>query len=142
MTYKKMLNLINKEFDGQLTPKEKNILEKSLAESEVLRNEREEIFKIRRRVFESGQAEFGPGFEDQVMQKIMESPAYINGVDAFIDSLITSFRKIAFTSALIVLALMIYNVSITGKISLESALGIPQVSVEDVLDPANLLALE
>ena len=141
----KLLKLMLKELDSNLTETEKAELQKELAESEELQNvllDRQRILKIRQAVADSSRSSFKPFFAERIMQKINQPSQDANRYEVFVDFLVNPFRKIALIAIFLTLILISYNLGSRGDISLDGALGIPQISVEDALDPISLLLKE
>ena len=62
--------------------------------------------------------------------------------NTFIDSLVFSFKRVAIVTAAIAVILLSNNLIQADDISLESALGLEEISVVDAYDPIYLLAME
>ena len=58
------------------------------------------------------------------------------------DSLFVFFRPIAIAATVLIIIIAGYNMTTTGNFSLDGALGIPEVTVDDVYDPTLALVLE
>ena len=101
-----------------------------------------ELIKMRNAFSASGQKSFKPFFEERLLAKLSEKPESANGFELFLDSFTVSFKRIALSAVIIIILLISLNLSSSDKISLESVLGIPEVTVEETLDPINLFAVE
>ena len=139
---KKILKLLYRSFDTELTPEESTKLEQALAQSEELRAEKVRIDEIRSLVQTSGEKTFHSFFTDKVMLRIRERKQELSREDAFFDALVGLFRPVVIGAAILFLGLISYNIIKSGEISLESAFAEPQVTLEQVIDPALSLKLE
>jgi len=131
----KILNLLYRSFEENLSQTEKETLDKELEHSQTLRNERDKIIKMRGLVKTDPNYTFQPLFADRVMGKIQtqvktNSPT----VQEFFDSLLWTFRRVAIAGVFAVLLLFTYNIINSGQFSLTSMLGMPQLTVEDTLE--------
>jgi anti-sigma factor RsiW len=130
----KVLDLLYRSFDGQLTPEEKQLLEKTLAQSKALQKEKERIVGLRKTISGSALQSFEPFFAERLMQRIQaERESQSAAGEDFIGSLLWSFRRIALAGAIAVLLLLTSNIVQKGEISLNSMLAIPQLTIEDTL---------
>ena len=80
-------------------------------------------------------------FADRVMATI-QSVKKDDESEKFFDSLFVLFRPIAIAATVLIIIIAGYNMSTTGHFSLEGALGVPDVTVDDVYDPTLALATE
>jgi len=138
---KKLKELLYRSFDSELNAEEKRLLEEALAQSEELRQEKEMITSLRGNIKRSKSTSFNPHFVDRVMEKI-HSIEMKDESEQLFDSLYVFFRPIAIAATVLIIAIAGYNISTTGNLSLEGALGVPEVSVDDVYDPALALVSE
>ena len=138
---KKLRDLLYRSFDSDLSPEEKKMLEKALALSDELRREKKMITSLREDIGLSKATSFQPFFADRVMETIHSSER-INEKEQFFESLFIFFRPIAITAAVLIIIIVGYNINTTGQFSLEGALGIPELTVDDVYDPALALVTE
>ena len=138
---KKLRDLLYRSFDSDLNPEEKKMLEQALSQSKQLRQEKETIASLREDIKRSNIASFKPFFADRVMEKIRSS-RQIDESEQFFESLFVFFRPIAITAAVLIIIIAGYNITTTGHFSIEGALGIPEVTVNDVYDPTLALVTE
>jgi hypothetical protein len=138
---KRLKEILYRSFDSELTAEEKRLLEEALAQSEELRQEKEMITSLRRDIKRSKSTSFNRHFVDRVMEKIHSTEKKDESEQLF-DSLYVFFRPIAVAATVLIIAIAGYNISTTGNFSLEGALGVPEVSVDDVYDPALALVSE
>ncbi len=138
---KKLKELLYLSFDSQLNAEERRLLEEGLAQSEELRQEKEMITSLRGDLKRSKSTSFNPHFVDRVMEKIHSIEKKDESEQLF-DSLYLFFRPIAIAATVLIIVIAGYNISTTGNFSLEGALGVPEVSLDDVYDPALALVSE
>jgi hypothetical protein len=138
---KKLKELLYRSFDSELNAEESRLLEEALAQSEELRQEKEMITSLRGNIERSKSTSFNPHFVDRVMEKVHTTEKKDESEQLF-DSLFVFFRPIAIAATVLIIIIAGYNMSTTGKFSLEGALGIPEVSVDDVYDPSLALVTE
>lgn len=130
----KVLELLYRSFDGQLTPAEEQRLEEALRHSQSLREEKEKIAAMRQAISGSAAQSFQPFFAEKVMQRIQaERKPQTEAGEDFFGSLAWSFRRIALAGAIAVLLLLAGNVIQKGDISLNSVLAMPQLTIEDTV---------
>jgi anti-sigma factor RsiW len=131
---KKVTDLLYRSFDGTLTPGEKEELNEALAKSRELREEKERITAMRSALSASAAKSFRPFFAERVMHAITSAAAQRNGVELFFDSLRFAFRRVAVVGATAILILLAYNLVKSGDISIAGAFGMPQETLEEVLE--------
>jgi len=134
----KILELLYRSFDKELNPNEQHQLEKALADSKELREEKERIANMRTMISDSGEHKFHPFFAEKVMRRIRAEQTQEN----FLDSLVHVFRPVAIAATVVLIALMSYNVLKSNDVSVASAFAQPEVTLEHALDPTLSLALE
>jgi hypothetical protein len=137
----KLKDLLYRSFDSNLNLKEKKMLEDALAQSLDLRQEKEMIASLRENIKGHQNTSFSPFFADKVMATI-QSVKTDDESEKFFDSLFILFRPIAIAATVLIIIFAGYNMSTTGHYSLEGALGIPDVTVDDIYDPTLALATE
>ena len=138
---KKLRDLLYRSFDSKLFPEEKKLLEQTLSQSKELRQEKEMISSLRKDIKRSKITSFQPYFADRVMENIRSSKQ-IDESEQFFESLFVFFRPIAITAAVLIIIIAGYNITTTGHLSIEGALGIPEVTVDDVYNPTLALITE
>ncbi len=82
---------------------------------------------------------FDPFFAERVMSKVNSQIERRSPIDQVMEQLLFQFRKMALAALLILTFLISYNVIDEGELTFASVLDIPQVSLEDALDPINYL---
>ena len=138
---KKLKELLYRSFDSDLDQEEQSILENALAGSRELRQEKELIESLRRDIQETKDSSFTPGFAARVMAEINRQKS-ANESEPLFESLFVVFRPIAIAATVLIIIIAGYNMSSTGEFSVEGALGIPEVTVDDVYDPSLALVTE
>lgn len=129
----KILELLYRSFDDDLSEKEQSILEDSLKDSEELRQERTKIISQRQAVSESAAQSFKPYFAERVMQRI-DSLSEKNGLEKFYETLKAMFRRFAIAGAVILIALIVYNLKIGEGVSSEEIFYAADTTVEEIRD--------
>jgi len=131
---RRILELLYRSFDQDLSPEESDELRRALDGSEELRREKRKIELMRRVLSDSTCDSFGPFFVQRLMARIEASHVTEPG-DAFSQALVRTFRWVALAAGLFIGVSMIRNVLITDKVSLTSLIGVPEITVEEVLEP-------
>ena len=138
---KKLKDLLYRSFDSDLDQEEKRLLEKALSRSKELQREKEMLVFLRQNIKRSVNAPFNPGFAERVMNKIKRQNQ-ITENEQFFDSLFVLFRPIAIAATVLIIIIAGYNMSSTSQFSIEGALGIPEVTLDDVYDSSLALVTE
>ena len=129
-----MLQLIYRSFDSELSAEEQEQLDKALALSAELRAEQAKISAIRNKVLQSKEPAFRPFFADRVMARI-RSANNAAGKELFFESLISVFKPLAIAAAILIIIITSYNMNRAGQVSLEAAMALPEVALEEAFDP-------
>ncbi len=130
---KKIFELLYRSLDDDLSEKEQNLLEKALKDSEELRLEGAKIKEQRQALSESAAQSFKPYFAERVMQRI-DSLSEKNGLEKFYETLKAMFRRFAIAGAVILIALILYNLRIGENISSEEIFYAADTTVEEIRD--------
>ena len=138
---KKLKDLLYRSFDSDLDPKDKKLLEEALSQSDEFRREKEMIILLRDKVQQGKVTSFRPFFADRVMEKI-RSLNRIDESEQFFESLFVLFRPITIAAAVLIIIIAAYNITSSDQFSLEGALGIPEVTVNEAYDPTLALLTE
>jgi hypothetical protein len=139
---KRYLKLLYLSIDGKLSKKEKQQLDIALNKSPELQKEKEEILRQRILVSKSKVTMFKPDFADRVMKKIKKVEIKPAGNDIFYHTLKYVFRRVALVGVALCLVIISYNIVRTGNFSLEGALGITPLTVEENMEIYSTLILE
>ena len=135
----KILELLYRSFDAMLSKEEKTLLSQALSSSPELREEKKRIEQTRRIVSEDAERSFRPFFSARVMQQINKERLT---QDDFFESLVWIFRRIALAGGLAVILLFANNLLSERKLSLDSLMGMPQITLEDSFELDNLIVEE
>jgi len=137
----KIKTLLYRSFDEDLSPDESKLLEKALANSKELKEEKDKIDTLRVNIKESKASAFKPFFAERVLSKINAS---VNSQeeDSFFESLFVIFKPVAVAAAVLIIGIAGYNVTTSGQISLDGALGIPEVTLDDAYDTSFAVMME
>jgi hypothetical protein len=144
---KRILELLYRSFDDDLSGAELAELEAALAVSEDLIKQKKQIASMRKEVSASGAAGFGYMFAERVMRRIEAERSGSAGVERRIaptlfDSLLRAFRPVAIAGVAAVLALMVYNIVDNKDLSFSAALGVPEATLEEALESPLASVLE
>jgi exosortase/archaeosortase len=82
----------------------------------------------------SADRSFGPFFAERVMNLIEISRPKKNGMEAFYESFMTAFRKVAIASAVVLLLLVSYNVIKSDIVPEEELFFMADTTIEEILD--------
>jgi len=138
---KKLKDLLYRSFDTDLDPQEKILLEDALSQSDEFRKEKEMIISLRANLRKGKETSFKPFFAERVMEKIRSSKR-VDEDAQFFESLFVLFRPITIAAVVLIIIIAGYNITSTDRFSIEGALGIPEVTVDDVYDPTLALLTE
>lgn len=135
----KILELLYRSFDAMLSKEEETLLSQALSSSAELREEKKIIEATRRVVSEEAERSFKPFFSARVMWRInTESLTQ----DDFFDSLVWIFRRIALAGGLAVFLLFANSLLSERHLSLDSLMGMPQITLEDSYELDNPIVEE
>ena len=109
-TYKKILKLLYRSFDTDLSKKKNLRLEKALHESKALRDEKGLILSRRKAFTENSERAFSPYFADRVMSQISAIGDKKNTQESFYDALVFVFRRLAVVGTLVMIGLIFFNI--------------------------------
>lgn len=114
-----MKDLLIRSFDEDLSSEEKNMLDKALADSKELQEEKIELSKTRELLSGHRQA-FSEGFSDKVLEKL--------GQNDFSTIVLRLYKGITYSGVAAIILLLIMNHYSGGNFNLESLLGIEEIS--------------
>ena len=135
----KVLDLLYRSFDAMLSKEEETLLSQALSASPELREEKKRIEATRRVVSEDAARSFKPFFSARVMRKIYKERLT---QDDFFESLVWIFRRIALAGGLVVFLLFANSLLSERGLSLDSLMGMPQVTLEDSYELTNPIVEE
>jgi hypothetical protein len=133
-TDRKVLNLLFRSLDGDLKDKDRKKLDEALEKSEELRKEKERALERRRTVTDSADRSFGPFFAERVMNRIDRLGQKTNGWEAFYESFMAAFRKVAIVSAAVLVLLISYNVIKSDIVPEDELFYMADTTIEEILD--------
>jgi anti-sigma factor RsiW len=125
-----MLDVLYRSLDGVLEPEDERRLEDALASSESLREEKARILAIRETLATSAAKSFRPFFAEHVTNVLSKEAQ----PETFLESLSYVFRRVALAGAAAVVALAIFNIANSDKVSATAALGVPEITIDDVME--------
>jgi hypothetical protein len=137
----KIVKLLYRSLDAALTPAEQEQLDAAVKKSKELKKEKKRLVAVRGKIELHKEKSFKPFFTEKVMQQINRT-AMIGFNDIFYQSLFKLFKPVMVAAILIIIAISTYNIANTRQISLEGALAVPQVTLEQAFDPSLSLNLE
>jgi hypothetical protein len=130
---KKILKLLYRSFDDDLSKREQRQLEKGLENSTELRKEKERIAAERQAISTGAAQSFKPGFVGRVMRRIQAMAEEKNTLEAFYGILKAVFRRLAVAAAVIMIVLITINLIIGESLSAERAFYTSELTFEEVL---------
>jgi len=130
-----MLNLLIRSFDENLSEVERTSLDKALAGSPELREEKKQLSEMRQMIGETAERKFKPFFSARVMRHIEASQSE---QEDFFGSLVWAFRVFAMVGTAAIVLFFALNSKLANDLSIDSILGLPQLSIEDTWQLANL----
>jgi anti-sigma factor RsiW len=130
----RILELLYRSFDGELSREERAELDSALADSPELRRERDELVAVRGAVKSSAADSFAPFFAERVMRGVREEREGEGEGARFLESLQCAFRRVALVAAVLVAFLLIYNMNQGGSVSVAAAFGAEETAtIEELL---------
>ena len=137
---KKLIQLLYRSFDKNLSGKRKKQLEAALIQSTELKREKEQITAIRSAIASSAEKSFKPFFAERVMNRVKYSRHQEQA--SFFDSLVYIFKPVAIASVFLIVIMFSYNWLAKDNASLVNAMNESELTLVQVLDPTYDLTLE
>jgi len=109
--HRKILKLLYRSLDAELTEKQTRRLEAELAGSEEFRRERDRILALRKAIAESPGRTFRPGFANRTLARVRSDRPTTSAADLFFENFKSVFQRIAVVSAVLLLALAAYSLT-------------------------------
>ena len=131
---KKILKLLYRSLDDDLKDKDQKKLDEALEKSEDLRKEKERVMAQRQAVADSAGRSFGPFFAERVMNRIEGLGQKKNGLEAFYESFMTAFRKVAIVSAAVLVLLISYNVVKSDIVPEDELFFMADTTIEEIFE--------
>jgi len=129
----KWLDLLRRSFDDHRSRPDQETLKRVLAESAELRSEKRRLTDLRNLIASSSVESFRPFFTERVMDVVAGRRQTRTPVNGWRSALGEVFRPVAIAAALTIVGLLILGLSISGNLSLEGLLGIPEYSLENIV---------
>ena len=130
----RILELLYRSFDEELTAGEGGRLREALAASEALRHEKDRIETMRKMVSASGRDTFKPFFAERVMRQVAGLREGSSGMCTLQEWLSRVFRRVAIVGAAVAAGLVLLNLVQADGVSLAAAFGISEVPIEEILE--------
>ena len=124
---RKLYNVLLHSFDAPLSESDRRLLEDALKASAEFRAMRQEMIDLRSGLRETGHTLFKPFFAERVLARL-RSPQ-----QSLADYFVSIFRNVAIGAAILVIVFSVYNISRANEFTLDSAIGIHQPTLEQVL---------
>ena len=137
----KILELLYRSFDSELSQDEQNKLKQALEKSEELKSHKEEMLKMRKSLKPNNPHGFGYMFADKVMQKIKNLEEKSTD-ELFFDSIISVFRPIAIAATFLLILLISYNVISKNGNLFNGTQQSQDITLAEAFDPFNELTVE
>ena len=132
---KKILRLLYRSLDSELSEKDRKKLEDALERSSELRMERERALAQRQALAKSGTQSFDPFFADRVMARIESlGQTKKNGFELFYETFKVMFHRLANASALVMLVLVSYNIIKSDLLPEDEIIFTSDAAMEEILD--------
>ena len=132
---KKILKLLYRSFDTELSEKSQKRLDDALERSNELRMERARALAQRQALAKSGTQSFGPFFAERVMGRIESlGQSKTNGFELFYETFKAMFQRLAIASAVVLLALASYNLVKGDIIPQDEVIFASDSAMEEILD--------
>ena len=131
---KKILKLLYRSLDDDLKDKDQKKLDEALEKSEDLRKEKERVLAQRQAVADSAGQSFGPFFAGRVMNRIEGLGQKKNGLEAFYESFMIAFRKVAIVSAAVLVLLISYNVVKSDIVPEDELFFMADTTIEEIFE--------
>lgn len=136
---KKALKLLYRFFDLKLSQKEQNFLDKALASSKDLREEKNRIESMRKAFPDSAKGNFSPYFTAKVMQRIREIKNKNTQVN-FFNTLVYDFKIIAVAAAIVLGLLVVFN--FVNPFSSSDKYSVDVITIDQLVEPIAMLEME
>lgn len=137
----KILELLYRSFDGELTASEQKLLEQALHNSKELESHKEEILKMRESLKQQSSPGFGYMFADRVMQKIKNHEKK-SADEIFYDTIISIFKPLAFATTFLLMFWISYSVISDNGNLFNSEQQNQDLTVAEAFDPYSDLTAE
>jgi hypothetical protein len=133
-TNKRVIKLLYRSLDTELSQRKKQKLEKELEKSEDLRREKELILERHKALSESAASSFRPQFANRVMIKIAAIGDSRETQESFYDALLYGFKRLAVVGALVLIGLILFNIIEGQVIPIDEAFFASDLVMEQILN--------
>jgi len=133
-THKKVLKLLYRSFDTDLSKKKNLQLDEALEQSKDLREERKLILSRRQAVADSAVRTFRPYFADRVMSQVAAMGDKKDTQESFYDALIFGFKRLAVVGALVMIGLIFFNVIQGHILPVDEVFYASDMALEEILN--------
>jgi anti-sigma factor RsiW len=124
----RLLDLLYRSFDDELPKEEQRELAQALISSPDLREEKKRVEEMRQMIEEEAVRSFKPFFSARVMRRLRKKTV---GQEDFLGALVWAFRRVALAGILAILLIIADSIFVEKNRSLDSVLGMPQVTLEE-----------
>jgi hypothetical protein len=132
---KKILKLLYRSFDTELSEKDQKRLGDALEKSDELRMERDRALAHRQAIAKSATQSFKPFFAERVMGQIESlGQTKKNGFELFYETFKAMFQRFAIASAVALLVLVSYNLIKGDIIPQDEVIFASDTAMEEILD--------
>jgi hypothetical protein len=132
---KKILKLLYRSFDTELSQRDQKRLDDAIEKSEALQLERDRALAQRQALAKSGSQSFTPFFAERVMGKIESlGQAKKNGFELFYETFKATFQRLAIASAIVLLVLVSYNLIKGDILPQEEIIFASDAAMEEILE--------
>jgi hypothetical protein len=131
---KKISRLLIRSLDQELKKKDQNTLAEALKKSPELQREKNDLDAQRQLVAGSAARNFRPGFTQRVLAGVMTKERKTNGLEKFYLNLKLIFRPVAVIGAVLLLALILFNLGAGDPLNSDEMYYASENTVEDILD--------
>jgi hypothetical protein len=135
---KKILKLLYRSFDLELSPKEKEALKKALEGSVELKREKKRIESMRESFSKSEAGKFSPYFKTQIMDRIKKLNNNTGEQNNFFNSFVYDFKIIA-AGAVILLGILLTFSFINNSSTVYDE---DNISMNELVEPIAMLEME
>ncbi len=129
---KTITQLMYKSLDSKLNAVEQEKLDAAVSSDPAVKKNLSELETMRSLIKDSATDGFKPMMVDRVMARLAQAAPLEAAGDDLLAALKTFFRPLAFTASLVFLTLLAYNIGSAGSLSLESLIGLPEVTVDNI----------
>ncbi len=133
-THNKVLKLLYRSFDTDLSERKQLRLDEALEQSKDLRKERKLILSRRQAVADSAVRTFRPYFADRVMSQVTAMGDKKDTQESFYDALMFGFKRLAVVGALVMIGLISFNVIKGHVIPIDEAFFASDLVIEEILN--------